>query len=811
MKKILFCLSVLLCVAGCQKYDDTQIKEDIRNLKEQVASLKAWCESSQAAVDAVESLKKAVEELNGVAYVEYFSGTEGTGYNIVLDDEQEITIYNVSVCGEDSYLGQVKINSSSVEFILTDGSCIILPRLDAAIHFKTYEKQVVEAGDTIELILSGDVTKDTYAAVKAEISSNFGTETAVATKGGNASSWKIEVKNPEFGEDGKVTKNPYVVILQTVPGYSNDAVLTVTLIDNSGVSYNTSKTLTSEKISADLVVYGKIFTSDNYELAEAFAVKDGKYVYVGDRENAAAFVEEGRTQVIDYGGQGLVMPSCGDGHAHYMTGYGFQAVGTMVSNKATVDDFLKKILPEATKKARDNGSSAIFGFGWNYFAFKDNMPTRQDLDKVCDNIPMYFADEEGHKGLANTICLVKAGILSADGKALKKGTDIRGGEIMVDADGIPNGFVKEQAGTYVRSALDNDNLYTVDVAAGDIVKIQERLLKNGYTMYMDGWSNYFFNDNFFKAAKQMDEAGDLHIIAGLSHEIESWAADTLSNAIATALDSKRDYTSKHVLPRWIKLFIDGTVEGGTGYVEPLYPATEGQPEHQGLVNWTEEEVTGITQKANANEMSLHIHTMGNKAVNLCVNAFIAGGKDEMRNTVVHVRNVMPADWQRMADHNIYAVSGMHWHHLHYLAPYYLWLEGMVPEGMELESYPMLSFFNFGINISSHTDYPALSGSPEDPFGIMEIAVTGMQDHTQEYYWWPEELLSREQALTALTINVARQLFIENERGSITTGKYADFILVDKDVLSCPVMQIHTAKTAATFFEGEKVFGSVPGE
>ncbi|MBQ0093900.1 MAG: amidohydrolase family protein, partial [Bacteroidales bacterium] len=660
MKKLLLFITVLLCVAGCQKYDDTQIKEDIRNLKEQVASLKAWCESSQAAVDAVASLRSAVEKLNGIAYVESFSGDGGTGYNIVLDDNQEITIYNVKVSGEDSYLGQVRINASSVEFLLTDGSCIILPRLDAAIRFESYEKQVVEAGDKIELILSPDVTKDMYAAIKAEISSNFGTETSVATKGGNASSWKIEVKNPEFGEDGKVTKNPYVEILQTVPGYQNDAVLTVTFIDNSGISCNTSKTLTSEKISADLVVYGKVFTSDNYELAEAFAVKDGRYVYVGDRKSAAAFVEEGKTQVIDYSEKGLVMPSCGDGHAHYMTGYGFQAVGTMIKNTDTVDDFLKKIVPEATKKAKDNGSSAIFGFGWNYFAFKDNMPTRQDLDKICKDIPMYFADEEGHKGLANTICLVKAGILSEDGKALKKGTDIRGGEIMVDADGIPNGFVKEQAGTYVRSALDNDNLYTVEVASNDIIKIQERLLKNGYTMYMDGWSNYFFNDNFYKAAKQMDDNGDLHIIAGLSHEIESWAADTLSTAISTALASKKAYTSEHVLPRWIKLFIDGTVEGGTGYVEPLYPATKDQPEHQGLVNRTEDEVKNITSQANSSNMSLHIHTMGNKAVNLCVNAFVDGGKDEMRNTVVHVRNVMPGDWTRMAEHNIYAVSGMHW-------------------------------------------------------------------------------------------------------------------------------------------------------
>ena len=72
-------------------------------------------------------------------------------------------------------------------------------------------------------------------------------------------------------------------------------------------------------------------------------------------------------------------------------------------------------------------------------------------------------------------------------------------------------------------------------------------------------------------------------------------------------------------------------------------------------------------------------------------------------------------------------------------------------------------------------------------------------------WWAEELITREQAITTLTINVAKQLFLENERGSIKTGKFADFLLVDKDILSCPVTEIHTAKPQATYFEGKKVF------
>lgn len=363
------------------------------------------------------------------------------------------------------------------------------------------------------------------------------------------------------------------------------------------------------------------------------------------------------------------------------------------------------------------------------------------------------------------------------------------------ADGTPTGFLKEQAGTYVRSFLDNDRLFSVDTAKVTIKTIEEQMLSEGYTMYMDGWSPYFFNDHLYQAARQMDDADDMHFILGLSYEIESWM--DVDAALAKA-DEVRKYATRHVLPNWVKLFMDGTVEGGTGFVEPLYP--DG---HQGLVNWTEEETTEITRKANEKGLSMHIHTMGNKAVNRSVNAFINGGKDEMRNTVVHVRNVLPSDWQRMADHQIYATEGMLWHNMPTGAAETL--KSMVPAGMEDKTYPMKSFFDYGINVSSHSDYPALSGCPDDPFGIMEIAVTCVHPVVKGEPWWPEEALTREQALTALTINCARQMFIEEERGSIREGKYADFLLVDRDVLSCPVDQIHTARPRATYFEGKKVF------
>ena len=547
--------------------------------------------------------------------------------------------------------------------------------------------------------------------------------------------------------------------------------------------------------SADLVVYGKIFTSESGKIVEAFAVKDGKYVYVGDKKGAEVYVEAGKTEVVDYTDKGLVMPGCGNGHSHYMLGYALKSIGTLIGLQDDSEKLLKEIVPAAVKKARAEGATSIFAQGWRLQSLEANMPTRLDLDAICSDIPIYLRDEECHKALANTILLKKAGIIKEDGTAGR--TTLRGGEIVTDADGMPTGLLKEQAQTYVRSFLDNDNLYTLGKATANLAEIEQYMHSVGYTMYCEGWGNYFVNTNYYQAAQELDKAGKLHFVLGLPYEIESWM--DMDEALARAIDAKKFETTR-VIPRWIKLLFDGGVEAGTGIVDPLYP--DG---HQGIANWTEEEVTELTRKANANGLVIHIHVMGNKGVNQVVNAFVNGGQDEMRNTLVHVRNVNTEDYLRMAQHNIYVTSGVTWHHFPAGAVEYIREHGMTPVGYEDKAYPFKSYFDYGIPATIHSDYPALSGSPDDPFGIMEIAVTGVLWSENGTPLWTEELVSREEVLTALTINCAKQMFVEDERGSISTGKYADFLLLNQDVLTCPVNQIHTTKPAATYFEGKKVF------
>lgn len=554
---------------------------------------------------------------------------------------------------------------------------------------------------------------------------------------------------------------------------------------------------------ADTVVYGTIRTAEaDNPVAEAIAVKDGKYIYVGDKAGAAAFVKDGATAVIDHTGKGMVMPGCFEGHAHYLMANTMNLMGALSIDHGSdgVEDFFTK-LKATYDEAKKAGKSSIIGFGWNYHTFlQQGMPTRQQLDEICPDIALFVNDSEGHKGLANTLCLRNAGILDADGNVLIG--SVRGGKISMGKDGKPDGLLMEQASTYVRShGINFDDVLSPEASVKGVEATQQMLLANGYISYMDGWSNFFGNTAFYDAARDLDAEGRLNVLLGLSYEIESSCSD-IDGEIAKAVEVKK-YGSSHIKSDYIKLFIDGTVEGGTGLTMDPYP--DG---HQGIANWEENEVADITSKANAKGLTMHIHTMGDGAVHRCVNAFEQGGLKEARNTLVHVRNMPEGDFKRAADNGVVAVAGILWHAVR--DEFWSRLEESIPAGIALKGYPMKSFFDNGVVMASHCDFPATSGSPYDPFGIMEIALTGsvlFGDGTdrQTRPWWPEELITREQAFQALTINGAWQMHVEGERGSIKPGKWADFLLVDKDVFDCPVTDIHNAKVLSTWFEGRKVY------
>lgn len=563
----------------------------------------------------------------------------------------------------------------------------------------------------------------------------------------------------------------------------------------------------SQKDHADMVVYGKVFTSESEELAEAFAVKDGKYVFVGDSLGVQEYIGE-NTEIIDHTGKGMIMAGCTEGHGHYLI------ANFMRNSKSTVflspKDGSRDILEKVAQKVSESEPTYVFGFGWSFTELDKHhdFPTKEQIDAIIDNVPVYLSDQEGHKGLVNSYCLNHSGILDENGKVRD---DFKYKSFVeVDKDGYPTGLLREQAGTYVRSHAcvpdDDDSIWFKAIE-----DTQYLMNSMGYTSAFEAWGNQM-GTYLFEAANKMDAEGRMTYNLSLSYEIENITPEETERGIQGAVDAMK-YSSKHVNANVLKMFEDGTCETGSGY--NMVPAADGS---NGRAIWSPEELSEITVKANRAGLTVHVHTMGDGAIHNVMDAYEYAynvnqkehfSAEPVRNQMVHMRTVAPEDFDRLAKCNIVCVSGIHWHWMNESTLAYFKSSNAMNEKYFNEAYPYQSFLDHGIHTTIHTDAPASSGSPKDPFGIMQIACTGVLVNDEVNCPVPfdtkECVRNRADFLRSLTIEGAYETYREKERGSILPGKYADFIIIDKDVLTCDVNDIHETKVLKTFFEGKCVY------
>ncbi len=555
---------------------------------------------------------------------------------------------------------------------------------------------------------------------------------------------------------------------------------------------------------ADTVVFGIIRTAnEDNPVAEAVAVKDGKFVYVGDKAGVEAYIKEGTTQVIDHTGKGMVMPGCFDGHAHYMMTISLANMkgGLLFDHDDGKTEILRKV-DAATLEAANAGKNCLFGFGWDMFKNRmtDNI-TLAELDAVSHGLSVALFDSGGHNMYCNTECFRRCGIIDDKGNVLIR--EIPGGLLEMDENGHLTGFIDERVTGYPMrmGGIDSDEIIDDEVASIALEKSQELLLSTGYVSYMEGWSNAYHPSKFYETANRFDKEGRLKMLLSMSYEVEPWQKD-MSDQIDYLVSLNKKYGTSHVRPQYLKVFMDGVVETSTGSMYKPYKSGITYNSH-----WQVDRLADITRECNSKGLTVHTHVMGDKAIAEAADAYIKGGDGEHRNCLVHLRNVRKEDFQRFAENNIACTAGMTWHNIDELT--LAVLPDYIDEEYVQHGYPIKSFFDAGVKVSSHTDYPANGTCPQDPFGIMEVAVTGRMIDPNTGRQTPEfdteELITLEQALQALTINGAWQLGIDNERGSIKVGKYADFVLADKDVFSCPVTDIHNTKVVSTWFEGEQVY------
>lgn len=574
--------------------------------------------------------------------------------------------------------------------------------------------------------------------------------------------------------------------------------------------------------AGDLVVYGKIFTAEDGEdsIAEAFVVKDGKFIYVGTKKEAAKYVGD-KTQISDYTDKGLVIPGCTEGHGHFI---GIDGVARMLPGfRASYRDLIDNIIPQQMQ----SNPSPFLSFGWatlDVEKFSTN-DYATEVEEKSDGYPVILLDAGGHNAVCNRTALKMAGICNEQGKVMK---NVRGGDIITirDKNGNPtdivNGYITDEVVPYViekafegRPILD-DTRY-LQACRNAVAELNKR----GYTSYLDAYINVFDDGAAYRFLADMDKAGTLTAYVFGYYTIRSYdwglpeggnVPQRVSDKISLVASMNGRYTGGHINASGIKLFADGVTDTGTGWISEEY-TIEGQPEDKkhGNIIWQQDELNAIAAAANAQGFPVHVHTFGDMACNAVINAFCASPSAsnlKIRNSLAHVRNIQQADILRCAQNNIGIASNLIWHAGDPIE-YRLYYLSIMSQELYESGYPMKSLVEAGVVVSSSTDAPCGESILGTVPNVIGVSVNGLSpDYTDVEPLNPSELLTVSQVLKCLTINGASSLGIDAERGSIKVGKYADFVVLDKDVLELEKtnkLGIFNTNVESTWFEGKKVY------
>ena len=550
---------------------------------------------------------------------------------------------------------------------------------------------------------------------------------------------------------------------------------------------------------ADTVVYSKIYTANtNQDYVEAFAVKDGKYIFVGSKQDAKKYIKEGTTNVIDYSND-FVMPGATEGHGHYLVSSVLNVLD--LSKKVTT---IKDLLDFVQTTVSENPNSSLYlTFGWDNIVLsniKSTINMRAELDKICNDKPMVIIDDTGHNVFMNSKTIELAGI-NGD-------TVITGGSFSKDNNGNLLGLATDVAMNYVMNKVvkPSNFLSSSDFEKG-IEFGQKTLHENGYTYYLDAYTSYF-GEQTFKAISDYDTNKGLKIYLEATNKIDPFE-ENLSECIQTTVSYKSRYTTTRFNPDAIKLFADGEcVESMSGWV--LQPYKDGT---YGTQIWQDNQMDYLVKTANENGISVHVHTSGDGATTQVVNSMVKADsykKAGVKNSLGHCFGLTSQTMDLMAKYNIASATNIGWRN-------YFTTDNIESKFTSvdwfLHGYPLKSQLEKGITLTSSTDYPSNAYGHTDILNIIELAVNGTIDksifsneeqiHIKSFS--SDEFLTFNQALDVLTINGAKLLGIDKERGSIEVGKYADFIHIDKDISSIEINTIHQANISDVYFEGKLVF------
>ena len=538
--------------------------------------------------------------------------------------------------------------------------------------------------------------------------------------------------------------------------------------------------------SADLAFNnGFVYTVDSLNPdAEAVAIKDGKFIYVGDNEGLQAFIGD-KTKVIELEGR-MILPGFIDAHCHPISSFRYFYELNLYGLK-TVEQFQKALgnyllsHPEA---------KYIKGRGWSNTDFSKTGPDKKIIDAIVKDIPVSLSSEDGHSKWVNSKALQLAGIT-------KRTKNPEGGVIERNPiTGEPSGTLRENAGELVSEIFP---VYTVDELMKGLQEYQQMASSFGITTVHDAYLDAGSNETEAYRMLERDSKLKMRFRASLYIDPQKGIEQ-----IKSLIEERRKNKGSLFQTNSAKIFIDGVVEGGTAYLKEEY---KNLPGNFGELLWDIDDLNNICAALNKNKFQIHSHSIGDAAISLTLDAYkfaeLQNGKRDSRNLITHLQLVDQSDIKRFKELGVLAVPQPYWfskdnYYYNIQIPYL---------GRERadEEYPMASFFNEGVIVASSSDYPVTI--PCNPLEAIQYGITRSEFNTTEpkEILWPEERATLDQMIRSFTVNGAHANFLEKETGSIEVGKKADLIVLDKNLFEIPVTEINKVKVVMTLFEGGEVF------
>ena len=497
---------------------------------------------------------------------------------------------------------------------------------------------------------------------------------------------------------------------------------------------------------------------------------DGRVAATGDE---ALLRDLDPAETVD--GKGMtVLPGLVDAHAHVF-GLGLLQKQLNLAGVTSVEAAVEGI----EDYARANPHAEwILGRGWNQVLWPvKEFPTAGHIDEAVSDRPVWLRRIDGHAGWANSAAMRLAGIDEDT-------PDPVGGKIVRDANGHATGIFIDKAMALIAKQVpgpDKDDYRDALRAAA------KTLLAQGITSVHDAGIGIMNAEVYLSMADNGEL--DMRIYAMISD------AGEVLDAIGKPI---RAYGNDHLDIASVKLFSDGALGSrGAAMIEPY----SDDAENRGLPFWTQNELNGFVQKANGMGFQVGIHAIGDLGNRMSLDAFelAQGGKPSpLRNRIEHSQIITLQDIPRFAKLGVIASMQP----THATSDMNMAEDRVGPERI-LGGYAWRRLLDAGVVVASGSDFPV---ELSNPFHGLYAAVTRQgRDGKPDGGWYADQALTRAEALHSFTLAAAYSANQENRLGSLEKGKWADFIMIDRNYFTVPASEIDDIEVVATWVGGRKVF------